>query len=152
MLGLTLVALFGGHDAAVVHTVPHHTLAPEIEVTVRGAVQKPGSYQVKRGATVEEVLSQAVPMSNADMRKIKRDKILRQGQIITVPEIQMITVHLAGAVDTPKTVSIPKGSVLSDLIPLLEFQTDANIQQLQKKRRLKDGETITVKRTKGTKR
>lgn len=151
MVGLTVVALFFGHDTTVTQTqtAPHHTLAQEVEVTVEGAVEKPGSYQVQRGATLREVLSQAVPTRHADLKRLKLDKTVRQGQVIKVPEYQMIAVHLKGAVVSPQTLSLPKGSRLSDLIPLLEFEPDANVKQLQKKRRLKDGETITVRKVSG---
>lgn len=63
--------------------LPHHIM-PEIQVTVEGAVEKPGSYQVKRGTTLQEVLDLAKPLHDADLSRLKPEKKVRSGQVIKI--------------------------------------------------------------------
>lgn len=124
---------------------PHHLINSEWDVFVEGAVEKAGAHHVKRGSLISDVLALAVPAKNADLRKINLNKKVKQGQIIKIPQTIMIHVSVEGAVKSPTKISLPKGSTLAEIIPLLEFEANADIQKLQKKRLLKDSESITVK-------
>jgi hypothetical protein len=58
---------------------PYTPKPPLIEVVIQGAVQHPGTYQVKKGTTVQEALELARPLENANPGRIKLDsKILRR--------------------------------------------------------------------------
>lgn len=142
---LTVLAL--GKDQA---TLPKHLNAPhfittnEIEVWIEGAVENPGYYKVKRGTCIKGVLELATCKQEADLRKVKLQKKLRNGQIIKIPQKEMITIFVEGEVEHPKTISLQKGSQVKELIPMLIFTSKANVEKLNRKRKLKDGEKIVV--------
>lgn len=127
---------------------PHHLISQEISVWIEGAVDKPGAYQIKRGATLQDVLALVKVKDDADLRRLKFHKKVRNGQVIKIPQIALITVFLEGEVEAPGAVTLPKGSVLSDLIPRIKFHAEADVKKLSKKRRLKDGETIYISKKK----
>lgn len=145
LLGITAIVWWHG-DSSIPTQVgpPHYIVDQEIEVYVEGAVEKPGPMLVKRGERLSEVLEKAVLMPDSDLRRLKLMKKVRSGQVIKVPHRPMISVMIEGAVETPGPVTLPKGSSVSDLIPLIKFQEGAQTEKLQRKRRLKDGEVITV--------
>lgn len=123
---------------------PHFPVNQEIEVFIEGAVAKSGTFRVKRGAVLSDLLELTPLTSEADMRRVKQDKRLRNGQVIKIPSIPKVSITIEGAVANAGTISLPKGSRLCDLIPHVQFLENANIEKLQRKRRLKEGETIHV--------
>lgn len=121
-----------------------------LEITIDGAVKHPGTYQVQQGSLLQEVISQAELSPDADLKRLKLDKKLVKDQVVTVPRLKLLRIYIAGAVDNPGIIAMPKGSRMEDLVKHIQFQPDADIEKLPKKRRLKDGEIVTIKRTKGT--
>lgn len=85
LLSLTLITLYSNNTSQV-DTVgaPHYVIDQEIEVIVQGAVENPGSYQVKRGALIHDVIALAKPLPEANLKSIKQDRKVRKGQVITV--------------------------------------------------------------------
>lgn len=67
-------------DAIVIVT------SPLIEITVEGAVKKPGKYQVKKGTLVQEVLKLADPFDTANLKRIKLDSKITRRRTIRVHE------------------------------------------------------------------
>lgn len=57
---------------------------PFIEVTIEGKVEKPGVYQVKKGTHVEEVVLQAIPKADANLKRIKLDSQINRRRKITI--------------------------------------------------------------------
>ncbi len=64
---------------------PHYVVDPEITVYVEGAVAQKGFFTVKRGTLIREVLEQAKPLPEADMRRVKLRSKARDSQVIKVP-------------------------------------------------------------------
>ena len=114
------------------------------DVLVKGAVDHPGVYHINSEMAMKELLSLAGLSSNADLRRFNLDALIKKGRIVNVPARAMIDVHLKGAVKEEKTITLPKGSKLEDLVSLVEFAPEANVKALQKKRRLKHDEVIIV--------
>lgn len=86
LLGLTLLAFFSQQRAFPIPEAPPKELVEqEIEVFVEGAVEHPGHFHVKKGALVKDVLEQAKPTSDANLKRIKPDRKLRKGQVIKIP-------------------------------------------------------------------
>jgi hypothetical protein len=125
---------------------PFMLVNPEVAVNVEGAVESPGSYRLKKGSLVKEAIALAKLMPDADMRKIKLEAKIRPGKKIHVPKIQMLTIHLQGAVEECGSLQVPKGTRLNDLVKIAKFHADASLETLQKKRLLKNNETIYVKK------
>lgn len=89
ILSLLLVVLISGGPSSSEHLgPPHHTVSQEIEVFVEGAVINQGLHIVKRGATIQQVLELAVPAENADLKRIKPEKKVRNGQVIKIPTVK----------------------------------------------------------------
>lgn len=60
----------------------------EIAVTVRGAVQEPGTIHLPLYACVQDALDQAEVTENADLSGINPQQILRDHDVLTVPVLQ----------------------------------------------------------------
>lgn len=116
----------------------------ELVVEIQGAVEHPGIYHLKPGTQMEALLQMAIPTKEANLRKVKRRTKLYHGQVLTIPEQQMITITLKGAVQNPGTYKIPKGSNRQYLLNTVQFFSEADLQMLQNKRKLKDKEEITI--------
>ena len=126
-------------------TIKSHELNNDlIQIVVKGAVHKTGNYEVKRGATIQDVLNLAQPLEQADLNKLKLAAKLRNHQTITVQERRKITVHITGAVTEPTSLTVEQGMMVKELAPLLSFLPEADSEKLNRKRKLKDGETISV--------
>lgn len=143
---LTVITSGKDHSTLPKHLhAPHFLINEEIEVWIEGAVEHPGSYKLKKGARLEELLSLALLKSDADLAKVKRKSKMKNGQTITIPRKEMITVFIEGEIENSGAISLPKGSIVSDLIPMMRFRSNAKREQLHRKRKLKNGETIIVK-------
>lgn len=150
MILLTVVALFNQNDSLPEHTGQPHFIAPqEIEITVEGAVENPGIHQLKKGARVKDALLAAKTLPEADISKLKLESKLRDGRVIKVPYKAMITIYLQGAVEVEGVLKVKKGTRLNELVNIAVFSPLADLSALNKKRRLKDGETIHVPERKG---
>lgn len=123
------------------NSLPHEL--NEIEVQVIGAVNHPGTYFIKKGTTVKDLLEKAEPLPNADLRKIKKETVVRHGTVIRVRRKPQITIYLKGAV-WEEVVSVPKGTRLRDLKNYITFHEEADQKSLEKSRKLKDQEIIEV--------
>jgi hypothetical protein len=141
---LTAITHFKSNALPEVLDQPHYIFNPEIEVWIEGAVKNPGKFKMKRGEKVEDLLERAQPTKEADLSQIRQKTKLKKGQKLNIPALAMITVHIQGAVKQSVSLTIPKGTVLEDLISKIKFEKDANIEKLKKKRVLKEGEVIKV--------
>ncbi|MBA3238506.1 MAG: SLBB domain-containing protein [Parachlamydiaceae bacterium] len=148
MLLLTLIVLDGRHDSRAVvvdgiETV--HFLKPqEVEVHIEGSVINPGRYKVKSGTSVMEAIILAEPLEEADLSKIKETSRVKNGLNIHVASRQMVTITVSGAVPRPGVFKILKGTRLSELRNHIEFDENADLSKLAKKRLLKDNEVVIV--------
>jgi hypothetical protein len=82
LLTLTLFALRGPSSHLV--GKPHHLIDPEVDIYIEGAVKKPGAYRVPRQSHVREALDQAGVLPNANLKRLKLDRKVRNGEIINV--------------------------------------------------------------------
>jgi hypothetical protein len=124
---------------------PHYLVPKEVEIFVTGAVEDPGIYRLPQGSTQKDLLTKIKPKPNADLRKLKGRAKLYNGQEIEIAELPLITVYLEGEVENPGPIHISEGSSLQDLMKEIRFKPGADKAKIQKKRKLKDQETIVVK-------
>lgn len=141
---LIMIAYVRQEKALPPTATPYELVKSQFEVTIQGAVSKPGTYLIKKGSLLEEAIELARPLPEADLRSFRRYSKVRDGQKINVPTKQMITVTLEGAIENPGPIQVPKGSRLEELIPYLQFTPEADVKKIQRKRRLKDQEVIHV--------
>lgn len=130
------------------YSSPHYAYEQKIKVQVTGAVDCPGFYTVDKGANMEAVLALAKPSLNADLKKITLAKKVREGQLIHIPTMEYINIQLEGAVECPGVVQVPKGTLMEELIGLIQFKEQADLSKLKKRKKLKDGEYVKVSYTK----
>lgn len=121
--------------------VKHYLKEPFVEVYVSGAVVNPGVVRVPHGTTLGAVLAEAKPTQNADLRRINKNSKIIRGKHLKVPERAMVTIFVDG-----KEIRIPSGTMLKDLSSFIALPEDTDTSKLNKKRRLKDGESLTIPR------
>jgi hypothetical protein len=144
MLTLTVVT-WVWEDSSLPATSGEHILySNKIKVSVLGAVEKPGSYTLKKGDTLRDLLLLAQPLPHADMSKLKSSARLKNKQEILVPSHAVITVYVEGAVLYPGPVQVLKETKLSDLGAHVQLLPHADLSVLKKKRRLKNDELIYI--------
>jgi DNA uptake protein ComE-like DNA-binding protein len=144
LLMIAAITLFRKNDKMPQIASKHELSAQIVQVSVRGAVNKPGTYEFKKGAILKELLEQAQTLVEADLSRIKTEAKLRDGQIVKVPVQKWITVYVQGAGVEARQLRVKFGTLLNELPPLLTFEPNADKEKLQRKRRLKDQEVITV--------
>lgn len=72
------------HDSGEMPSVadPAQTVEPYIEISITGAVRKPGNYQVPKGTLTIDAIKMAEPLEDANLKKINNhSKILRRRNI-----------------------------------------------------------------------
>lgn len=118
--------------------------AGRIEVLVDGSVQNSGTYYVPSGIKMKEVLKLAKPDPEADLRRFNLEAQIKKGRVIHIPTRSMLAIHVKGAVKNPGKISVPKGTRLMDLPALIQLNENADKKRINRKRKLKNGEIITI--------
>lgn len=126
----------------------HSIISNEITVSICGVIQNPGEYTLKKGATIKELLALAIPLPEANLKGHKTNRKLRQGQKIEILPKPMITVFITGAIENPGPFQVREGTLSKDLEPLLILKPEANLKSFQKKKPLKDQDTIHISQKK----
>ncbi|KIC72776.1 hypothetical protein DB42_CT00500 [Neochlamydia sp. EPS4] len=126
------------------YSEPHHLYNRQQTVRVEGAVEYPGLYNVEKTATLANVLEQAKVHLEADLSKISLNKKVNNSQLIKVPYKEYITVRVEGAVKKRGSLTVLRGTLMEDLIKLIEPLEKADVGRLKRKRKLRDGEIIKV--------
>jgi len=124
--------------------IPEEPLAETVVATIEGAVAFPGSYELPFGSSVGDLLERASPDPDADLRRIRRSALLKQGKFLRVRKLPKITVYLKGAVTLEGPLELPKGTRLEELIELAPLTGNADKSFLKRRRKLKEGEIISV--------
>ncbi len=122
-----------------------HFLKPQhIDVHIQGAVINPGNYKLKIDSKLKDLLTLAIPNDEADLKLLKLDSKLRNGQVVKVTVKPYISINVSGAVKNPGTILVPKGTSLRDISQYVQFTQGANLDKMNRKRILKDEENIHV--------
>lgn len=65
---------------------PHYLYDQTIEVMITGAVEAPGRYTFQKGAVMKDLFSKASLTSKANLKRLKPQAKLRNGQMVHIPE------------------------------------------------------------------
>lgn len=148
LLLLTLIVIFRGSGSHILDEKKDarlHYLKPQtVNVYIDGAVAKPGSYAVKAGTLIKDVVAMAEPLPEADLRKIRPAVKARNGQSCTVATRPAITIYISGAVQAEGLHTIPKGTRLCEISNHIALKPTADLDKMNRKRYLKDNEKIFV--------
>jgi len=116
-----------------------------VNVTLEGELLNPGTYQVKKGATVKEVLNLAKLTADADVSTVDKSLKLLSDQIIRVKSIPKTTVYVEGAVKIKGRVDVPLMYSIEDLLEFVGLSANANIDSLGNiQRKVRSEEVIKV--------
>lgn len=143
---LTLLTHFSKYSyttstAAITPSTNSYTF---IEVAVRGAVKLPGTYQLPFEMTVNDLLALAITEPDADLRRLRRDTVIRKSRAVTIARKEKMTVYLSGAVASPGAYQVLKGTSLKDLLKQVELAPQADVERIKGERRLKNNELIEI--------
>ncbi len=138
------VALIRHPSSPPITEEEHELLNKNVVVDITGAVEKPGVYELPKGSLYKDLLSKAIPQPHADLRKIKMQALLKDGQFIHIPSEIWITIYIEGAVLNPGPKEVLAGTTLSELSEELAYSDQADRQKIQKKRKVKEGEVIRI--------
>lgn len=119
---------------------------PPLEVTVSGAVQKPGVYLVLSGARLREAVKKSRPKRFADLSAMDLDQPVKVSMSIHIPELKVVRVRVEGAVKNSVDLALPIGTRLCDLRLKIELSEDADLKFLKRRRFLRDQEIISIPR------
>ncbi len=116
----------------------------QVHVFIEGAVQFPGLYVFEKGACLSDLLDQAVPMPDADLKRFKQASVLCQGKKVTIPSKRKISIYISGDVVSPRWLQVPKGTRLCELPQYLPPECVAGIsaKSFSKRRYLKDQDVV----------
>jgi SLBB domain len=116
----------------------------KIEVLVKGAVKHSGIYKIPSGMLMRDFLQLADVSPDADLRRLSLDRPLKRARLLNIRIRDKIKVYVRGAVKNAGAFLLPKGSMMSDLLGIVELETGANARFLNKKRHLKSEEVLDV--------
>lgn len=144
LLLLGIITLFWNNQKLPQISKIHELDIQTIQVCVRGAVKKPGTYELKKGSLLGGLLELAELTSEAELSKMQMNAKLRDGQKVTVPTQKWITVFVEGSGVQSAQLKLKSGTLLNELPDLITFLPEADVGKLQRKRRLKDNEIIRI--------
>ena len=124
--------------------IPHYLKPQYIEVLVQGAVVEPGSYKMNANAKLKDLIALANPRPEADLRHLKLEGKLRNGQVVKIQARQHIDIYVSGAVENPGKLRVPQGTKLYELSNYTQLSTQADVNKINRKRILKSEEVIVV--------
>lgn len=103
--------------------VPEKPKEASIIASIYGAVEKPGIYEIVKGARVYDLIALAGGLTKAANRDLDYAKIVKDEDAIYIeensdlkPEKEYIKVYIDGEILNPGIYKLPKGAILNDLI------------------------------------
>jgi hypothetical protein len=62
----------------------HYIASQHVEITILGEVESPGTYVLPVGSTLDMALKMAKPLESADLKRLKMEAKVRDGQTLTI--------------------------------------------------------------------
>ncbi|MDP1880670.1 MAG: SLBB domain-containing protein [Parachlamydiaceae bacterium] len=116
-----------------------------LTVTISGAVEFPGAYDLPIKSTIQDLLNKVKPLPEANLSKVKQKSKLKNLQQIQIPYKKWLTIIIEGAIENPGPFQILEGTRYPDLIKLLNVLPEGDIKPLNRKKGLiREGEVIKI--------
>lgn len=119
-----------------------------VSVEIRGAVYKPGVFEIEQGASLGEVLKKARPKPLADCAALDMGQTINQPLVVEVCEAKEVTVEIKGWVKEGLTLTIPAGTRVCDLKNFLELLDDTDRTFFKSRKLLRNGDVISIPKRK----
>lgn len=116
-----------------------------ISVHVVGAVRE-CELLLPQGSSLDDVISRVVLDEKADCSEFDGSRRIVNKETIVIPFSGATTVYVTGAVKEPKVVVLEKAAKPKDVLQLLDLTEDADLSQLSRRRVLRNGSVIDIKR------
>ncbi len=116
-----------------------------ITIRVVGAVCEK-ELCVESGATLDDALARIAMREGADTSGLDGARCLHNGEVVVVPYEHTTTVYVTGAVLEPKTVVLEQGAKPRQILEYVQVSSDADVSQVLRKRVLKNGSVIEIKK------
>lgn len=124
---------------------------PIIQVRIVGEVENEMSIQLPFGATIADALAKIVPTQYAALEKLSFDACLKHEQILVIPRKGFLSVFVRGEVEKERVFHFSETATFHDLKKIIVLTDAADLQALKRfRRKLKEGETITIASKKNT--
>lgn len=140
LAGLGLMAVVEGEKI-------HRQETETITVRMVGAVRDI-EVKVQAGSTVEDLLACVELKDGAELSEIDGFRRLGHNEIIVIPFEGKTTVYVHGAVKKPQVVVLEKEAKPKHLLECVELEDDADVSQLKRKKSLRSGSVIEIRRKK----
>jgi len=146
LLLVSLVTISRLHEHRIQSQLEDTVLRLEqtFSVTIKGEVANPGTFTAKEGRRLGDIVKKSRPKRFADIRALNLDSPIESSMEIEIALLKEIIVHIEGAVELPINLTLPAGARISDLKSKIHLREDADFKFLQRRRLLKDGETIVI--------
>ncbi len=115
----------------------------EVAIRLVGAVE-PQTVRVLKGSTVDELLTQARCLDQADLQEIDGMRRLMKDSILVVPYCDSLTLFVKGAVLEEKIVTLQRGAKSEDILTHVEPIEGADVQRFLQKKRYTNGSVIEM--------
>ena len=106
------------------------SIITQVNITIEGAVEHPGSYSFPRGITLSKVFEQIVLKEDADIKGLKLKSKILNDQKIVVKKMPSITVYVEGAVKNKGIYSVPKNTTIKKLLQIVTPEENADLKLL----------------------
>lgn len=114
-----------------------------VTIHVSGAIPQDRFVDVPFGTKIHELLSQLELDKEADPSSLKKNKKLTHNQTLIIPS-KLIEITVIEEGKEPIILKIPKKTPLKDLQNYIQLSENTDFKKLQRKRHLKEGETVKV--------
>lgn len=101
-----------------------------------------------QGSTLDDVLARLVLDENADCTALDGSRRLGDGETIVIPYVGMTTVYVTGAVTKQKVVVLDKNAKPREVLTSIQLRDDADVSSFLRRRVLRNGSVIEIKRKK----
>ncbi len=139
--------------STVVHKHKNHSFPDSssiMQVVVVGEVKEEKTLSLPPGSTVADACAKITLLPTAQIEALALDAKLKEGQILIIPKRGALSVYLKGAVKQEGVYHLKEQATFKDLYESALFTDMADIKALKRKRRkLLDGETITIAAVRG---
>lgn len=142
-----LVALLVGIGVHVVIEQYHICTEPAdpLSIHVVGAVQE-SHLLLPHGSTLDDVISRVALTTEADCNELDGSRHVVNGETVIIPHSGKTTVYVTGAVHEPKLVVLDNKAKPKEVLQSVDLQDDADVSAFMRRRSLKNGSVIEIKR------
>lgn len=114
-------------------------ISSQIPISISGAVQKPGTFFIQKGDSLNKSVAKARPKKNANLRQWDLNQPIFEPLQLHIEELSEIKIKVRVEKGVVVSLQVPAETRICDLKSKIEF-SDSSV--FNSKRKLKDGEIL----------